>query len=635
MTFPRSGSVTGFGSNLIRPARAVLRATEGLIPVLLLFWIWRDGLRCWFIADDFGWLGLLSSVHSFREFLTAMFAPLAQGTIRPWSERGFFMLFESLFGLDALPYRLCAFVTAAIDIVLISRLALRLTGSRFAASVAPVLWASNAALAYALCWTTVYNELLCPMFLLAALLLFIRWAETGRARWWWWQVVVFVLGFGALEINIVYPALAASFCLFVAPREKRRRLLLSVAPLVVISLCYFFIHRLAAPIPNTGVYALHFDERIFATLALYWKWMVLPANWPAIGIGKHTATAAVAFFSAAFAAVLTAALRAGHHEILFGPAWFLVTLAPLLPLLGHRSDYYLTIPAIGIAVAAAQGISLSWQRGWGWRAVVAVVIALYLVAMIRMDRIAAQWWRQRDVPIRALVLGLGQARENHPHKAIVLDGVTDDLYNDALAWQAFRLVGVDHVYLTPASGDNLHPAFEPELLQSFIMEPAVLRRAMLNHSAVIYSFAVDHLRNVTEAYRRRMLDRLSDTAPRRVAIGNPFYAFAFGPQGGPVVSGFRWVPAQAKLRQGNPWNTGFWVRDGTCEPVQLSTTCGGLNPERRNTHLSVTAVMPVGARQCCPERVGSEAVRSESKDRFDRLFECRPQFPVTASWMSD
>ena len=29
---------------------------------------------------------------------------------------------------------------------------------------------------------------------------------------------------------------------------------------------------------------------------------------------------------------------------------------------------------------------------------------------------------------------------------------------------------------------------------------------VLDNSAVIYSFAVDHLRNVTEAYRRRMLD---------------------------------------------------------------------------------------------------------------------------------
>jgi hypothetical protein len=100
------------------------------------------------------------------------------------------------------------------------------------------------------------------------------------------------------------------------------------------------------------------------------------------------------------------------------------------------------------------------------------------------------------------------------------------------------------------------------------MEPHVLRGAMLDRSVVIYSFAVDHLRNVTETYRRRMLDRLSGAARRRVAIGNPLHAFALVPQWGPIVSGFRWAPARAKLRQGEPRNTGLLVRDGTCEPLK-------------------------------------------------------------------
>lgn len=563
--------------------------------MLLLFCIWWDALGCWFIADDFAWLNLLGSVHSFHDFLIAMFAPMAQGTIRPWSERGFFLLFESLFGLDSLPYRLCVFATAGIDIVLISRLALRLTGSRFTAVLAPVLWVANAALTAALCWTCVYNELLCPLFLLVALLLFIRWADTGRANWWWWQVVVFILGFGALEINIVYPALAAAFCLFATPSDKRRRLLLGALPLFVISLTYFVIHRVAAPIQATGAYALHFDRRIFSTLALYWKWMVLPANWPAIGIGKHTAQAAVVLFSVAIAAVLIAAIRAGHAEILFGLAWFLITLAPLLPLYGHRSDYYVTIPAIGMAVAIGQGISLGWARGWYWRVAAVAVVGLYLVAMVRMDRIAARWWRARDLPIRAVVLGVRQARENHPAKAIVLDGVTDDIYNDAVAHSAFRAAGVDRVYLTQESADSIHPAFQPEILQSVVMEPAVLRRALLDDSVVIYSMAVDHLRNVTEAYRRRVLSRLTDTAPRRVELGNPLYAFALGPEWGPIV-----------------------VLNGAYQTVTPRTARpGGANPERSATHLTVTLGRGVtSGLAVAPERAGNE-----SKGRFHRLFD--------------
>jgi hypothetical protein len=632
VTFPLSefGSVPPAPG--ARPARPVLLAIQWIIPILLLFWIWWDGLRCWFIADDFAWLSLLGAVHDFHDFMRAMFVPMAQGTIRPWSERGFFMLLESLFGLESLPYRLCVFATAAADIVLISRLALRLSGSRLAAFLAPVLWVSNAALTAAICWTCVYNELLCPLFLLAALLLFVRWAETGRRGWWWWQVVVFVLGFGALEINIVYPALVASFCLFASRLEKRRRLLRSTLPLFLISLVYFVLHRAVAPIPKTGAYVLHFDQRIFPTLALYWKWMVLPANWPAIGIGRHAASAVVVVLSVAFLATLVTCLRSGHIQILFGPAWFLITLGPLLPLLEHRSDYYLTIPAIGIAIAAAQGVSHVWRSGWTWRSIALAALLMYLGPMVRMDRIAARWWRERDVPIRAVVLGVGQARENHPEKAIVLTGVTDDIYNDAVAHSAFLAEGVDRVYLTPGAEDSLHPAFEPEVLQSFVMEPAVLRRALLDGAAVIYSVAADHLRNVTETYSRRMLNRLPDSAPRRVEVGDPFYAFALGPEWGPIVSGSRQVPAKATLRLGAPGNGTFLVLEGTYGPVKSGTTMtGSPNPEPPFSHLKLTLDgiiaseemdrAPVTRQRAIRDSVAPENGPNESNGGFHRLFD--------------
>ena len=106
------------------------------------------------------------------------------------------------------------------------------------------------------------------------------------------------------------------------------------------------------------------------------------------------------------------------------------------------------------------------------------------------------------------------------------------------------------MYLTPDAQDSLHPALEPELLQSFVMEPPVLRRALLDGSAVIYSVAADHLHSVTETCSRRMLNRLPDSAARRVEVGDPFYAFALGPERGPIASGSREVPATPTLRLG-------------------------------------------------------------------------------------
>jgi len=59
-------------------------------------------------------------------------------------------------------------------------------------------------------WFSCYNEVQYPAFMLGALLVFIRYAETGRRTLWWIQLGIFTLGFGSLECEVVYPAIALS-----------------------------------------------------------------------------------------------------------------------------------------------------------------------------------------------------------------------------------------------------------------------------------------------------------------------------------------------------------------------------------------------------------------------------------------
>jgi len=94
------------------------RASWAIPPLFLLAFYWY-GLKCWFRQDDFAWLWLTTQVHSWSDFWRAMFTPLAQGTIRPFSERAFFMGLYTLFGLDALPFRICVFLTQIANLALI------------------------------------------------------------------------------------------------------------------------------------------------------------------------------------------------------------------------------------------------------------------------------------------------------------------------------------------------------------------------------------------------------------------------------------------------------------------------------------------------------------------------------------
>ena len=70
-------------------------------------------------------------------------------------------------------------------------------------------------------WACVYNQVHVRFFLLLAFYFLLRYIETGERRYNVWQWVVFLLGFGALELNVVYPALAAGYTLLCARKYFR------------------------------------------------------------------------------------------------------------------------------------------------------------------------------------------------------------------------------------------------------------------------------------------------------------------------------------------------------------------------------------------------------------------------------
>ncbi len=75
-----------------------------LVPPVWCLALYWQGLFTWFQADDFAWLNL--QVHSWNDLWKALFTPQAQGTVRIWSERLFFIVFKSLFGFHPAPFRI-------------------------------------------------------------------------------------------------------------------------------------------------------------------------------------------------------------------------------------------------------------------------------------------------------------------------------------------------------------------------------------------------------------------------------------------------------------------------------------------------------------------------------------------------
>jgi uncharacterized membrane protein len=205
-----------------------------------------------------------------------MFAPMAQGTVRPLSERLFFLSFWHWFGMEAVPYRVFVFVTQFANLALIAAITRRLTGSTAAGLCAPILWLLSPVLYTAMVWTSAYNQVLAAFFFLVGFNSLLSWVETGRKRWYAGVWAAFLLGFGALEIIVVFPAVAAVYLVLFA-----RRRLVPILPMFVVSAAFTVWHRSSARGMGSSVYAMSFDPA--ALLPTFGTYALLAVSAPLMG----------------------------------------------------------------------------------------------------------------------------------------------------------------------------------------------------------------------------------------------------------------------------------------------------------------------------------------------------------------
>jgi hypothetical protein len=504
------------------------------------------GLACWFRGDDFAWLSLEGSIHNFHGFLAALFRPEAQGTWRPLSERAFFMAGYALFGLNPLPFHIVVFLTQFANLALVAWIGDRMVGRRGPGLWAAVFWTLSGAMLYPLGWTCVFNQPLCGLFLLSALAFFVRYTETGERRYNVAQWAVFLLGFGALELNVVYPALAAAYAFFRARAYLRRTL-----PLFIPSVVFAVIHNLVAPVGREGEYGMHFTGSMLRTLGKYWTWSLGPNHlWSPLHFSAWLYPVCIALITAGLVAFLTAKVRSGAGAAPFCLAWYLLVIAPVLPLRDHMGDYYVFLPLIG----------LCWLGGWAFdeglraagplRAAVVALAGLYAFMAVPATVASWRWFHGITERARGLIEGVAAAHELHPGKAILLVGVDTDQFWSAVRDNSFGLIGVDHVYLAPGSEARIEAHPELGAIGDFIMPEQIAERALEHDEVVIYDVRGPRLRNITSSYAS--LPRRPARPPLRVDVSGSVADYLLGPEWYPSDGAVRWMPRRATLRMGAP-----------------------------------------------------------------------------------
>ena len=537
------------------------------LPMLACLAVHYRAFKMWFGNDDFAWLGLRLMVSTPRDLLTVLFTPMAQGTVRVFSERLYFLCFSSIFGLDPLPFRIWVFLTQFANIALLAWIARRMTGSTLAGILAPILWSANCGLALAMSWSSSYNEICFAFFFLLSFFLLLKYIDTGRLLYWIALWIAFVLGFGALELMVMYPAIAAAYTFCCARKHFRETLWLFLPSVIFTAVHFGFI-----PSPTDPAYQMHFDGAIFATVLNYWR-LAVSASRPTVVDSRPVWLGLAGAIVISAALVGFAAYKLRRREWLAGflTAWFFIVLAPVAPLRNHFTEYYVTVPVIGLAILAAWGMAEAAKSGPAMRVAGSAAIVFYLaVSMIDIATVD-NYFYNRYRKMHRLIDGLIAVQNTKPAPVIMLSGVGDDFFWSGFYDDPFRLIGIEKIYLTPGTESVISPHPEWGGISRFLISLDDAVQALKQKRAEVYTLEDDRLRRITDIIRPYLYRQYIGEHPNVVDVGDPLFQDHLGSTWYRIENAFRWMPKSATVRIGGPRSASDMLYvTGFCPPGLLA-----------------------------------------------------------------
>jgi hypothetical protein len=383
----------------------------------------------------------------------------------------------------------------------------------------------------------------------------LRWLESQDNRWRVAEWAAYLLGFGALEIVVMYPFAALIYTwwgkpsgLQPAPVQRDK----SVLTLFIPALVFVAIHLFLVPKNLADIYTIRVDTRLPATLVTYVRWALGPSRLQELNVPDWSTAgmAATWLIGLALAAFVLWSLRKGNRVPLFCVAWFFLFLAPVLPLPNHITDYYITLPLVGLAWLAGWAMVAAWQSHPVLRAVAVLLAVAFLAGSITEDSISTAWFRARAGRMRALYRAVEQARRG---PALILAHVDNELFQSGFQDDPFRLLGI-RVYLAPGTEKGIEARQDLGGTSRFTIAPEGALRMLNRKELAVRVLDVGGAtpQDVTASFVATLGQQALQSGRDYVDVGNSVYASRIGPEWYQVENGFRWMPRRATVELAGP-----------------------------------------------------------------------------------
>jgi hypothetical protein len=365
-----------------------------ILCAALALWSYRWALGSYFSPDDLIYLERARGL-----------VPEPDRLWRVVSGPLWFSLLVPVFQSNALAYLGINWLLNAINVALLYAFVRRAGGTMLAATIAACLFASSRLFLSVVGQAVGNDGLLALLLVLLAAHSLIRHQAAHR----WIAPVAFALALLSKEYVIALPP---AFLLLPAVGRGVRERLIRVGPLILASVLwgiYLIASESSTRVFGGTAYQTSYGMQILRNLGTYVGWVVdfvKPAPDFTRPAGDVALIAGVA--GLAIVAVLAWLVRRGAPLVPFGVAWFVLGIAPVLPLVNQHHQHYLYAPFAGIAISVAAALVAVWElvkrRGAPgradllWKAIVVLVIAHVAVSDHLMSkRVRDQLWEE-NVP---------------------------------------------------------------------------------------------------------------------------------------------------------------------------------------------------------------------------------------------
>jgi hypothetical protein len=210
----------------------------------------------------------------------------------------------------------------------------------------------------------------------------------------------------------------------------------------------------------------------------------------------------------------------------------------------HISDYYLTVPSIGLAMLAAWAASTA--RSWPRAAAALALVPWFMFCSISQAHSIELDRFQRGRTMRHFLRDMQLHESEYEDKIVLLQSVNEDLFWGGLLDRPLRLIGIPNVYLSPGGAGPSWIHGEYADVSNYEISWQDAYDLVAHNRAVVFSVA-SHPVNITADFAKGLAVEQALRAADIVNVADASASARLGDGWYPVEGSTRWTGRDASL----------------------------------------------------------------------------------------